>query len=159
MGYFDKPNEMPGALAPLTRERVVDFMNREDYRFRLDDDGDSVFGIWDGNGFYFMLLGEKKEIMQVRGKWTGRLPQERARDVLLAVNEWNRERIWPKVYTAVDDEGMVGVFVETSTDLEHGVTDDQLSQLLRCGLGTGFQVFDHFRETFPDAVFPEPDAD
>jgi hypothetical protein len=68
--------------------------------------------------------------------------------VALAVNDWNRERIWPKVYVREED-GLLALYSEVSADLEQGVTDIQLAQLLACGLGTGVQMF-----TAIEAVLP-----
>ncbi len=89
---------------PLSTQRVGDDLSRRGYRFRIDDDGD-VTGTWDGNRFWFLLLGEHDEILQVRGRWAGALPAASRLAVLQAANDWNRERIWPKVYTREEERG------------------------------------------------------
>ncbi|NMR19517.1 YbjN domain-containing protein [Cellulomonas fimi] len=134
---------------PLTRARVAAHLTRRGYRFLLDEDGD-LTGTWDGSRFWFLLLGEHGEILQVRGRWHRSLPIAQRAAVLLAVNDWNRERIWPKVYLREED-GELALYSEVSVDLEHGVTDSQLAQLLACGLGTGVQVFAAL-----DALLPAP---
>lgn len=68
-------------------------------------------------------------------------------------NDWNREKLWPKAYVTVDDEGMVRVHAETNTDLEHGVGDRQLAQLTDCGIATALQLFNRLDEEFPDTRF------
>ena len=43
--------------SPLSTRRIGDYLSRRGYHFRIDDDGD-VTGTWDGNRFWFLLLGE-----------------------------------------------------------------------------------------------------
>lgn len=144
------PAAAPAArVAPLSRGRVGAYLTRRGYRFLVDDDGD-LTGTWDGSRFWFLLLGDHSEIIQIRGRWHRTLPVTQRSAMLLAANDWNRERIWPKVYIREED-GEVALYSEVSIDLENGVTDIQLAQLLACGLGTGVQTF-----TALDALLPEP---
>lgn len=64
--------------------------------------------------------------------------------LLQAVNDWNRERIWPKVYVREEGQGLA-MYAEVSVDLEQGATDDQLGQIVSCGLGTAVQALQHDR--------------
>lgn len=153
MNFFDKPETPFGGVLPLTRERVEAYLRSRDYHFGIDDDGD-LYGTWDSRFFSFFLLGKNKEILQVRGQWSKSMPADRYSDVILTINNWNRDRIWPKVYTREND-GVLQVYAETSTDLEYGASDAQIGQLIGCGLGTSLQVFDHLDEQFPEAVAPE----
>ncbi|MBO1753302.1 YbjN domain-containing protein [Actinotalea sp. BY-33] len=125
--------------SPVDLSRVEAYLVGRGYHVAHDEDGD-LTGTWDGDRFWFLLLGEQHEILQVRGRWHRTLPAHRRAAALLAVNDWNRERIWPKVYLRDEDEGSA-LYTEVSVDLEHGVTDDQLGQLVACGLGTGVQFF------------------
>jgi hypothetical protein len=140
--------------APVNRARVADYLRRRSYRFVVDDDGD-LTGTWDGNRFWFLLLGDAQEILQVRGRWHRTLPLDARASIALAVNDWNRERIWPKAYLR-EEEGMLAVYAETSADLEAGANDAQLAQVLSCGLGTGVQMFGSFESTLPGPGAPDP---
>ena len=146
---------------PVARARVADYLRKRGYRFVVDDDGD-LTGTWDGNRFWFLLLGEGQEILQVRGRWNRTLPAAAEAQVVLVANEFNRDKIWPKVYTRVEDD-QVAVYTEVATDLEFGAADDQLGQLVECGLFTGLQFFDALDERFPDTaaqgVVPDGTAD
>ncbi|WP_136520363.1 MULTISPECIES: YbjN domain-containing protein [Cellulomonas] len=142
--------------APLTRDRVADYLLARGYRFVVDEDGD-LTGTWDGNRFWFLLLGEQDEILQVRGRWHRTLPLEHRRALALAINDWNRERIWPKAYVREED-GVLAVYAEVSADLEPGVTDVQLAQLLACGLGTGVQLFAALDPVVPGEPGNAPDV-
>ena len=130
---------LPQRTRPLDDARVEAYLQGQGYHVHRDEDED-LTGTWDGDRFWFLLLGEQSEVLQVRGRWHRTLPPERRTAALLAVNDWNRERIWPKVYLR-EEEGGTAVYAEVSTDLEHGVTDDQLAQLVGCGLGTAVQFF------------------
>jgi hypothetical protein len=136
---------------PMTSQRVGDDLARRGYRFRVDDDGD-VTGTWDGNRFWFLLLGDHEEILQVRGRWAGNVPARTRLAVLQAVNDWNRERIWPKVYVREEDDGLA-VYAEVSVDFEHGATDNQLAATVSCGLVTASQFFSSLGALTGD---PEP---
>ncbi|GAA1732678.1 hypothetical protein GCM10009809_30150 [Isoptericola hypogeus] len=124
---------------PLSGPRVADDLTRRGYRVRTDDDGD-VTGTWDGNRFWFLLLGDHEEILQVRGRWAGTVPAQARLSVLQAVNDWNRERVWPKVYTRPEGDGLA-LYTEVSVDFEHGATDEQLAATVSCGLVTASQFF------------------
>jgi hypothetical protein len=129
----------PPQPRPLSRERIAEDLTRRGYRFRFDAEGD-VTGTWDGNRFWFLLLGPHEEILQVRGRWAGNIPPQARLSVLQAVNDWNRERVWPKVYTRAEADGLA-LYAEVSVDFEHGATDAQLAATVSCGLVTASQFF------------------
>jgi hypothetical protein len=135
----EAPGRTPELPSPLTAQRVADDLARRGYRFRTDDDGD-ITGTWDGNRFWFLRLGEDAEILQVRGRWSGSVPEQARGAVLQACNDWNRERLWPKVYARHEDD-TIALYGEVSVDLEHGVTDDQIAETLSCGLVATSQFF------------------
>ncbi|HEY0187143.1 MAG TPA: YbjN domain-containing protein [Cellulomonas sp.] len=132
---------------PLTRGRVAEILGSHGYHYRIDED-DDLTGVWNESRFWFLLLGDDHEILQVRGRWHRQLPVDARRAITLALNDWNRERIWPKLYVR-EEEGQLAVYSEVSTDLEHGVTAEQLDQLISCGLGTGVQSFASFEGLLP----------
>ena len=130
---------VPQLLEPLSAERIADELTRRSYRFSVDDDGD-LTGTWDGHRFWFLLLGEREEILQVRGRWNGTVPNTLRSSVLQAVNDWNRERLWPKAYVIPEGDELA-IYGEVSLDFEQGATDDQLAAAIACGLVTGTQFF------------------
>ncbi len=144
-------DEPPG---PVTRPRIADYLRDRGYRFVVDEDGD-LTGTWDGNRFWFLLLGDAQEILQVRGRWHRTLPLDARGALALALNDWNRERIWPKAYVR-EEEGALAVYAETSADLEAGANDVQFAQLLSCGLGTGVQMFSTFESQMPEPGTEDP---
>ncbi|MDR3068554.1 MAG: YbjN domain-containing protein [Cellulomonas sp.] len=142
-------------VAPLSDDRLVQWLTDSSFSYFVDNDGD-VGGLWRGRVFYFFLFGQQREILQVRGHWQREGAIERLIEVLEFCNRWNTERIWPKAYVRVRDDGHVHVVGEVAVDFEHGATDDQLSQTLHCGLATGTMLFDALDEQYPDPVSQAP---
>ena len=146
-----------GSLAPaaLSTARLLDWITEYGYSYFIDSDGD-VGGLWHSRLFYFLLFGPDREILQVRGQWNREITIERVEEVLEFCNEWNTDRIWPKAYFRVRDNGMIQVYGEVAVDFEHGATDDQLDQVLACGLSTGAMLFDALDEMYPDPAQVTP---
>lgn len=144
MGFFNKPESTPALTPsqndPLSRERIEAFLTSQGWAFGVDPDGD-VGGRWDDNLFYFFRLGDAEEVLQIRGRWKHSPPVDREAEIVPLLNELNGTLIWPKLYARVEGEEL-GIYAEVSTDLEHGVSDDQLGQLLSCGLMTGLRAFE-----------------
>jgi len=132
------PKPLGEAPTPLTIERVAAELSRREYEFQTDDDGD-LTGLWDGNRFWFILMGHNHEVLQVRGRWGRELPPEARTAALQAINDWNRDRLWPKVY--LRDEGEVAIYTEVSVDFEPGATNAQIADTIACGLVTATQFF------------------
>ncbi|QAY64703.1 YbjN domain-containing protein [Xylanimonas allomyrinae] len=153
-GRTGQPAQEP-LPAPLSHDRVSAWLERSGFTYFTDSDGD-IGGLWHGRLFYFLVLGEREEVLQVRGQWHREATIERLEELLEACNSWNADHIWPKAYTRVRDDGGVVVCTECTVDVEPGVTDDQLAQHLQCGLITGSMFFDSLDETYPDPLQEAP---
>lgn len=140
---------------PLAPDRVAAWCARYGYSWFVDDDGD-LGGIWRGRLFYFFCFGERSEILQVRGQWNRELAIERLPEALELCNAWNADRVWPKAYARVRDDGMVHVTCEVATDLEHGVTDAQLDRLLHGAVASITAFLDDVDEVYPDPAASAP---
>jgi hypothetical protein len=152
LGVVEPAAEVP---APVSPGRIATWMGNNGFSYFVDSDGD-LGGIWRGRLFYFFLFGDHAEILQVRGQWQREVTIERMSEILDVCNEWNADRIWPKAYVRVRDNGRVHVVSEVALDLEHGATDAQLHQALFCGLSTGSMFFDTLDERYPDPVGVAP---
>ncbi len=157
MAFFSRPEEPPsfggGRPEPISRDRLEAVLKARDYRYFIDSEGD-IGGSWDGHLFYFFFYGEHREILQIRGRWNRELPLALRPQVLEVIDQWHREKIWPKVYTRVNDEN-VAVYCEFTIDLEQGVTDEQLNILLSLGISPACSAFDHLNDRFPTTIQPQ----
>lgn len=137
----------PERPTPVSRARVEAYLDAHGYHYTSDPDG-HLTGSWEGNRFWFLLIGDQQEILQVKARWPRALPLAARLPVLQAVNDWNRDRVWPKVYARTEDSGLV-LYAEVSVDFEHGVTRAQLHQVLSCGLGSALTFFTAFSGLAP----------
>ena len=97
-----------------------------------------------------MINGKEDELLCIRGNWRGQLPSEELANIAMICNTWNAERLWPKTYARVDNEGAVRVHTEHNVDFEQGVTDGQLSQQLQCAVSTSMSFYEQVNEAYPE---------
>ncbi|GAB3145707.1 hypothetical protein GCM10027290_26060 [Micromonospora sonneratiae] len=135
-------------LQPLTNELIAEVLRSRDYNFHIDSDGD-LLGKWDDNLIYFFRLGTNSEVLQVRTMAATAFSIEDVAALHEFCNTWNHDRLWPKAYVHVNDDGSVRVCGEVVADLERGVTPQQLDQLINCGISTGCQMSDAVAELRP----------
>jgi len=140
----------PDFPAPITTERLQAWMRDNNYNFFIDSDGD-LGGLWDNRIFHFLILGNGSAF-QVRGQWNRFGNMDKLEDMLNAVNDWNADRIWPKAYLRVRDDGSIVTCTDITVPLDAGVTEPQLDLQLRCGLATSAAFFDSLESQFPDSL-------
>jgi hypothetical protein len=90
-----------------------------------DDDGDLTVR-WENCNVFFFYYGEKREVLQARLYLNRRFSVDLRPTVALMLDDWNRTRLFPKAYTVLPDDGMVGICAEQCYDFEAGVTREQL---------------------------------
>lgn len=149
MGLFDNiPGPAAAVLPPLSHDRIAKVLETKGAHFGRDDNDGHPYGMWDGHPFRFHARGEKEEILMIRAFWRPEPPASLFNEFLLACNEWSSTRLFPKVY-AEEREGKLWLICELSCDLEYGVTDEQLEQLVSCAISTSGQFFEFLEEKFP----------
>jgi hypothetical protein len=126
----------PEVLTPLSNELIAAVLDANRYKYFTDSDGD-IGGHWDGNLIYFFRLGQGQEMLQVRVMARREFSVDDVLRLYAFCNGWNHDKLWPKAYVHVADDGTAGVYGEVTTDLEKGVTPAQLDQLIACGISTG----------------------
>ncbi|WP_124054265.1 type III secretion system chaperone family protein [Arcanobacterium ihumii] len=145
-------SESTGTLPPINRDRIKQALDKLGCTYQVDDDGD-ILGGWEHGFFFFGITGNKAEILMVRGTWYGTLENSKLPEANDLVMTWNRETIWPKVYTVIDpDDNLVRVSCEHSVDYEFGLTDEQLRQHILCMVTTGSSLFEKLSMTFPEGL-------
>ncbi|ACV08701.1 YbjN domain-containing protein [Jonesia denitrificans] len=144
-------------VTPVTRERVAHVLTAAGYQHTRDSDGDIV-GVWDGNTVWFLLLGPEETFLQVRSRWQRAIGPQGMDAALLAVSDWNRDHLWPKVFLREEGPQSWAAYTETTHDFCDGATSDQLDYYLHVALQTTAQFYDHMARTvLPDN--PENDTD
>jgi Putative bacterial sensory transduction regulator len=106
---------------PLVEQLLDEF----GLRHQIDEDGDLVVR-WEKCSIYFFFYGERQEVMQARMYLNRRFDVDTRATLALLLDEWNRTKLFPKAFTILPDDGMVGICAEQSYDFEAGVTRAQL---------------------------------
>jgi putative sensory transduction regulator len=125
----------------LTHEMIKSVLDAHEFSYTVDGDGD-VVGNFQGNLVYFFQIGEKREMLQVRAMVQHVFGIDDVTRLYAFCNAWNHDRLWPKAYVHVQDDGTVNVIGEVLADWEKGVTVEQLDQVMICGIATGCQLAD-----------------
>ncbi|RQX02574.1 YbjN domain-containing protein [Micromonospora globispora] len=129
----------PQALRPLTGELLAAVLANRGYAVARDADGDLV-GRWEENLIWFFRRGAAGEMLQVRTIAAPRFGIEHVPSLYAFCSSWNHDRLWPKAFVHVADDGLAQICGEVTTDLEAGVTPHQLDQLIDGGISTGCQL-------------------
>jgi hypothetical protein len=90
----------------------------------LDEDGDLVVR-WEKCSVYFFFYGEQREVLQARVYLNRRFSVDMRATLTLLLDEWNRTKLFPKGFTILPDDGMVGICAEQCYDFEAGATRAQ----------------------------------
>lgn len=159
----DEPAPAPEPAAPpaasatprVTRARIAAWFESQGYVYFTDGQGE-LGGLWRSNVFSFMLGGADEHILQVRCQWHRLVTMDRIEEILEICNAWNTERLWPKCYVKVRDDGQISVVAEVSTEVEHGADDAQLGTALLCGLSAASLFFSSLDERYPDPASLPP---
>jgi hypothetical protein len=120
-------------------------LDQRGFTYFVDADGD-IAGNFQGNLIYFFRIGDQKEMLQIRAMVQHVFGMADVTRLYEFCNAWNHDRLWPKAYVHVSDDGTVNVIGEVLTDWEKGVTAEQLHQVLICGIATGCQLADAVAE-------------
>ncbi|WP_185972514.1 YbjN domain-containing protein [Georgenia yuyongxinii] len=141
--------------SPVAAARLHDVIAARGYHVREEPDG-SMSGLWDGYQFQVRLTGEEQDFLSVRGLWGRLVPPELRGAVAQAANDWNRDKIWPTIFTAETAEGL-SVRTEIMADVGAGATDRQLLDIVEGGLSAGVQFFQALGRSMPPIEEPSPE--
>jgi hypothetical protein len=106
---------------PLVQQLLDEF----GLRHSIDDDGDLTVQ-WEKCRIYFFFYGERQEVLQARMYLNRRFDVEMRATLAMLLDEWNRTKLFPKAFTILPDDGMVGICAEQCHDFEAGATRAQL---------------------------------
>jgi hypothetical protein len=116
----------------------------------IDPDGD--LGVrWANCQMFFFYYGEQSEILQLRLYLTRRFPVEMRPALALALDDWNRTKLYPKAYTVLPDDGVVGICAEQAYDFHAGATRDQIHHTVALWIDTLLRFANWVDEQFEQA--------
>jgi hypothetical protein len=135
------PESASDRLVSLSNESIAAGLDARGFAYRVDADGD-ICGNWQGNLIYFFRIGDFREMLQIRAHTRRAFTTDDVPRLYAFCNAWNHDRLFPKAYVHVADDGTVRVIGEVVADWEKGVTAEQLDQVMICGIATGCQLAD-----------------
>ncbi|MFC8451774.1 YbjN domain-containing protein [Kitasatospora sp. NPDC057223] len=121
-----QPSGPPPVVVP-DQALVTQLLDQMQLKHVVDEEGD-LTAPWDGFRVYYMFRGDQKELFAVRAFYDRSYPLEDKGEILDLIDEWNRETLWPKVYTHTHEDGVVRLIGEsqmivgTGVNLEYFVT-------------------------------------
>ena len=117
------PREGPTVLP--TTDVVQRMVKEYGLRTLIDDDGDLTVR-WEKFSIYFFHYGQDDEVLQARLYLNRRFDVELRPSLALVLDDWNRSKLFPKAYTVLPDDGLVGICAEQAFDFEGGMSREQL---------------------------------
>ena len=114
-----------GTTVLPTMALVQQLLDEFGLKHAVDADGDLTVR-WEKCNLFFFFYGERREILQARLYLNRRFSVDNRGALALILDEWNRTKLFPKAYTVLPDDGMVGICAEQCHDFEAGVTRSQL---------------------------------
>ncbi len=111
----------------------------------IDDDGDLVVR-WERCSVFFFHYGERGEVLQARLYLNSRYDVEMRPSLAVLLDDWNRTKLYPKAYTVLPDDGMVGVCAEHAYDFEVGASREQLKFTVGAWIHTLLRFADWLEE-------------
>ena len=116
------PPEPRARVAPLSQQRLRAALDRHDWHYQIDDEGD-ITGRWDDDIITFMLRGDHGEVLNVLGYMYEDLPIGQLDEVRYALEEWHRAHLWPTCFWRDNEDTGLIFFVSgaVAVDYEHGI--------------------------------------
>lgn len=128
----DQPDQPNAAIDPVIPEVPGD-VTLERVRAALHERGEfladlpeSVLGEHDLHTYTVALTGH---YLNVTTRWSRTIPAPARRAASQLVNDWNRDRIMPTLYSHAGEDG-IGLSVRSSLSTVVGATDRQLSDFI-----------------------------
>jgi Putative bacterial sensory transduction regulator len=121
-----RPSSRSGGTEVVpTNALLQQILDEYGLKHTTDEDGDLTVR-WENCNVFFFYYGDKREVLQARLYLNRRFSVDLRPSVALMLDDWNRTRLFPKAYTVLPDDGMVGICAEQCYDFEAGVTREQL---------------------------------
>ena len=113
----------PPPIVKPDQALVISLLDQMQLKHGVDDEGD-LWAAWDGYRVFFMFRGEQQELFAVRSFYERGYPVEKKGEMLDLIDDWNRNTLWPKIYTHTDEGGLVRLIGESQIMLGTGINID-----------------------------------
>ncbi len=117
------PPQGPPPIIKPDHGLVAQLLDQIGLKYGTDAEGDLVAS-WSGFRIYLMFRGEGQELFAVRAFYEHKHKLEKKSELLDVVDEWNRDTLWPKVYTHTNEEGVVRLIGESQMTIPAGINID-----------------------------------
>ena len=120
------PQQPPQGPPPIIKPDAAligDLFEQVGIKYGTDEEGDTVAS-WPGFRVYAMFRGDNKELFAVRAFYDRAYPLEEKQELLDLIDGWNRDSLWPKVYTHTNEEGVLRLVGEQQMVIPQGVNVD-----------------------------------
>ncbi len=134
-----------GTMALPSVALVQQVLDEFGLKHSIDEDGDLTVR-WEKCSVFFFFYGDKHEVLQARMYLNRRFAVDMRGELALALDDWNRTKLFPKAYTVLPDDGWVGICAEQAYDFEAGVTREQLKYAVGIWIDTLLRFADWIDE-------------
>ena len=111
----------------IGQELVKQLLEQMNVKYVADDEGDLAVP-WETFRTYFMFRGETEQrIFSVRSFYDRTYSLDEKPALLELLDDWNRNLLWPKVYSHTSDDGAVRVIAESHLLLGAEVSVDHFT--------------------------------
>jgi hypothetical protein len=117
------PPQGPPPIIKPDAALLAQLLDQVGLKYGTDAEGDLVAS-WNGFRVYLMFRGDNQELFAVRSFYEREYPVEEKNELLDVIDEWNRDTLWPKVYTHTNEEGVVRLIGESQMTIPAGVNID-----------------------------------
>lgn len=136
-------------VRPFNKERLIEYLKSNGLRYSIDQDGEisTSFG-HDGIDFRVHLLArgaDESALCLVGTRARGYGADQRA-DCLEACNRWNLDHRSPTVCLHTDDSGQSFVVTGWNVELDQGVHQELLKDMIDSFLRSNFRFWEWMRE-------------
>ncbi len=137
---------------PADFERVVSAVRSMGYALDVIESGRAAGAIFDDIPF-LVSFDAARRFLSIRAVWdTGMEPASAESALFATADNWNREKYFPTVYTAVSPEGKLGVYADFVVDTEAGLSDVQLRDAISSGISTGIAAIRYVKESASETL-------
>ena len=106
-----------------------------------------VAGRWETNPYRIVIEGTD---LVVRTRWSRLLPLRAGRGAAQLVNDWNRDRLLPTLYTETTD-GSLTIVASSATSIAVGLSPDQVAEVVDVALTVTAQALRSLAASVPAA--------